>query len=312
MKSVLVSFVFAAQMFLLHAETAGGWVKSPASPVLGGKLGVCFDIPMAQQDGLYKMWFSWRTKKSIAYTESRDGENWKEPVIVLSPAGDWEKDLNRPGVVVKDGVYHLWYTGQANGGSKIGYATSKDGIHFTRVQAAPVLVPEKPWEKVAVMCPHVLWDGGQKLFRMWYSAGEQYEPDAVGYATSQDGIQWKKRGDGPVFMADPAKRWEQHKVTAVQVLQHGDYFYMFYIGFENVNLARIGIARSRDGVTNWERLPANPIISPDKGKWDGDACYKPFAIYDSQGKKWRLWYNGRLNKVEQIGLAVHEGEMLFE
>jgi hypothetical protein len=36
------------------------------------------------------------------------------------------------------------------------------------------------------MCPHVLWDEGPAV-RMWYSAGEQYEPNAIGYATSSDG-----------------------------------------------------------------------------------------------------------------------------
>jgi hypothetical protein len=35
----------------------------------------------------------------------------------------------------------------------------------------PVLSPEQPWEKVAVMCPHVLWDAQAGLFRLWYSSG---------------------------------------------------------------------------------------------------------------------------------------------
>ena len=38
------------------------------------------------------------------------------------------------------------------------------------------------------MCPHVIWDEEMKLFRMWYSGGEQYEPNAIGYATSPDGL----------------------------------------------------------------------------------------------------------------------------
>ena len=58
----------------------------------------------------------------------------------------------------------------------------------------------------------------------------------------------------------------------------------------------------------WKRHPANPIIRPGKDQWDHDAVYKPYAIYD--GKKWLLWYNGRRGGVEQIGLAIHEGEDL--
>ncbi|KAA6314509.1 hypothetical protein EZS27_034883 [termite gut metagenome] len=94
------------------------------------------------------------------------------------------------------------------------------------------------------------------------------------------------------------------------MFKHGDWYYMFYIGFENVDLARIGVARSRDGITNWERFPANPIISPDKDQWDASACYKPFVIYDTKEKKWRLWYNGRNGSFEQIGLAIYNGEDL--
>lgn len=30
------------------------------------------------------------------------------------------------------------------------------------------------------MRPHVLYDEKEKLYRMWYSGGEQYEPNAIG------------------------------------------------------------------------------------------------------------------------------------
>jgi hypothetical protein len=83
---------------------------------------------------------------------------------------------------------------------------------------------------------------------------------------------------------------------------------MFYIGFKDKHHAQIGLARSKDGVGDWRRHPANPIIRPGKGRWDGDAVYKPFALFD--GKHWLLWYNGRKGGVEQIGVAIHEGEGL--
>ena len=83
---------------------------------------------------------------------------------------------------------------------------------------------------------------------------------------------------------------------------------MFYIGFRDQDHAQIGIARSRDGIHDWRRHPANPVIRPGKGQWDHDAVYKPYAIYD--GTQWLLWYNGRNGSVEQIGLAIHKGEDL--
>jgi predicted GH43/DUF377 family glycosyl hydrolase len=292
------------------ADTAAGWRKSDHNPVLGGKLGTCFDVALLKEGDRYRMWFSWRPKRSLALVESRDGVHWGEPVIVLgpNPADGWEDDVNRPVVLKRPDGYHLWYTGQAKGHSWIGYATSADGVTWRRASDKPVLAPDAAWEKAAVMCPHVLWDEKARQYRMWYSGGEQYEPDAIGYATSADGRHWRKDARNPVFRADPGSAWERHKVTACQVVPHGDWFYLFYIGFRDEEHAQIGLARSRDGVTGWQRHPSNPIIRPTPGGWDADAVYKPFALFE--GDRWRLWYNGRKGGAEQIGLAVHDGEDL--
>jgi len=257
------------------------------------------------------MWLSWRPKKSIAMVESTDGIHWTEPPeIVLGPReqSGWEDEVNRPVVLKREGTYHMWYTGQAHGHSAIGYASSRDGRVWNRAQTQPVLSPDAAWEKAAVMCPHVLWDDRARLYAMWYSAGEQYEPDAIGYATSADGVVWHKDKSNPVFRPNTAQSWDQAKVTAVQVQRLGDWYVMFYIGFRDIDHAQIGLARSRDGRTAWQRHPANPIIQPTANQWDADACYKPFALFD--GSKWLLWYNGRRGNVEQIGVAFHEGEDL--
>jgi predicted GH43/DUF377 family glycosyl hydrolase len=86
------------------------------------------------------------------------------------------------------------------------------------------------------------------------------------------------------------------------------WYLMFYIGYWDEDTAQIGLARSRNGINDWERHPENPIIAPTESGWDGEACYKPFAIFD--GASWRLWYNGRNGHLEQIGLVTHEGEDL--
>ena len=189
-------------------EATGKWVKYENNPVLGGgDLGTVFDICVLKDSDSYKMYSSWRPQKSIALSTSKDGKNWSAPQIVLPPVegSSWEADMNRPVVVYKDGLYHMWYTGQNDGKSWIGYAISKDGYNFERQSKEPVLSAEQPWEKVAVMCPHVIWDKHENIFKMWYSGGEQYEPDAIGYATSKDGLHWTKWDKNPIFKADPAQ-----------------------------------------------------------------------------------------------------------
>jgi predicted GH43/DUF377 family glycosyl hydrolase len=291
--------------------TAGGWQKHEAGPLVGGgKMGTVFDITLLRDEGKYRMWGSWRPKQSLALFESADGIHWSEPTTVLGPnrATGWEEDINRPSVVRRADGYHMWYTGQANGRSAIGYATSPDGRVWQRRSAAPVLSAELPWEKQSVMCPSVIWDEDAHLFRMWYSGGDDYEPDAIGYATSPDGLHWTRLAANPVFRPDARHVYETYKVAGAQVFRSKGWYYIAYIGYRDMYHAQIALARSRDGLTGWERHPDNPILRPGQDEFDQDACYKPFLLFD--GKQWLLWYNGRRGSLEQISLAVHEGEDL--
>ena len=303
-----IAFIILTTLFAIHNnDSKAQWVKHDGPVLGGGDLGTVFDIFVLKDGNQYIMYSSWRPKRSLAVSTSIDGINWSMPEIILSPNNetDWEDDINRPSVLIKDGIYHLWYTGQYKGkNSWIGYATSTDGKIFVRKSNKPVISPTEPWEKVAVMCPHVIWDEKEKIYKMWYSGGEQYEPDAIGYATSKDGMNWDKRPQ-PVFSADPSKEFEKYKVTACQVVQRDNDYLMFYIGFLDINFAQIGMAKSKNGIDNWERFSGNPIISPTEDGWDASACYKPFAIQEED--RWMLWYNGRNESLEQIGLAIHKG-----
>ena len=176
--------VLAAVVALCLGADAGTWRKYEGNPILGGeKLGTCFDVNVVTNGPApYTMYFSWRPKKAIALVRSEDAMFWtQEPEICLeaNPESGWEDNINRSCTVFKDGVWHMWYTGQAKGGSKIGYATSADGVRFTRVRRGPVLVPEKDYEKLSTMNPYVRWDEGRKVWRMWYAAGETYEPNVT-------------------------------------------------------------------------------------------------------------------------------------
>lgn len=294
----------------------GQWHKYAGNPVLGGpEMGTCFDVFLTREGGEYRMYFSWRPKKSIAACRSADGIHWGAPEILLSPRPEsgWEDDVNRNCVLRRDGRWHMWYTGQARGYSWIGYAVSDDGHRFERASDQPVLFSERPFEGMSVMNPFVMWDEGRRVYRMWYSAGETYEPNVLCYAESADGLDWKKLPANPIYVVDQGSAWERQRVGGCQVIRHGGWYYLFYIGYEDIHTARIGAARSKNGVTGWQRCPGNPIVSPTAGEWDACACYKPFALPDEAHGRWMLWYNGRSENREYIGLALHDGlELGFE
>lgn len=291
-----------------HVEVAGGWRKSGHNPVLGGELGTCFDASVLHERGIYRMWFSWRPRRSIAYTQSHDGITWRAPVEVLGPASSARLalDANRPSVIVKDGTYRMWYTAQTATASWINCAASDDGLSW-RECASSGLMADQPWEKGSLMSPDVLWDDTLGRYRMWYSGGGQYEPEAIGYCESPDGVAWTKRDGGPIFKPNPALEWEKDRVAGSTIKRFGNTFLMFYIGFEDIHSASIGIARSPDGITGWQRHPANPVIRPGGSyfSWDRDAVYKTTVVQHADG--WILWYNGRRKGPEQIGVAYHDG-----
>ena len=204
----------------------------------------------------------------------------------------------------------MWYTGmmyptEINAArSCIGYASSEDGIVWKR-REVPVMVPDNDWENIAVAHPHVLWDDERNCYRMWYCAGRQHEPDAIGYAESEDGLQWKKSAENPVFSPTDEHYWEIGKVSAPYVLKEDGWYYMFYQGMDGDLIAGEGLARSRDGIHNWERHPANPISAGKDGNWDWLGTRKVSLVKELNG--YQMWYTGGMREGQAIGIAWHEG-----
>ena len=289
------------------------FVKYEDNPVFGGgETGTCFDVYVTKDKGRYRMDFSWRPEKSLAVTFSDDGIHWEEPQITLGPDPDsgWEDEINRNCVLKIGDRYKMWYTGQYNGYSAIGYAESDDGIRFHRVQSEPVLIRERVWEGCSVMNPCVIFEND--IYKMWYAAGETYEPNVLAYAESDDGVHWRKYGSDPVFEREESNAYEKDRVGGCQVIHTEDMGYvMFYIGYADINTACICVARSDNGISDWERSKANPIVLPTPGGWDADSCYKPSAVWNGDAGQWMLWYNGRIQTSERIGFVSKKGRELF-
>lgn len=279
------------------------WKKVGCSPVWGScETGTMFDPYAYIEDNMIKLVISARKDGSIIIVESIDGIHWKNRHTILSGQTDqWDDVVNRGCVVKFKDKYLLWYTGQHNNKSAIGLAISDDGIHYERYSKNPVLLATEIFEGQSIMNPCVIWNNGEHKFQMWYAAGENYEPDVICYAESFDGVHWQKRNK-PVLTAYKKHPWEQHKVGGcdIQILDNGTYI-MYYIGYQNVDVARICYATSKDGI-QWERPEDNLLISPSKGSWDADAIYKPTVIF--YDKKLMMWYNGRNNCDEFIGLTI--------
>ncbi len=269
------------------------------------------------------------------------GEN--EPVLTADQA--WENgDVGAPSVLFVDGEFRMWYAG--GGGSGVGLAVSENGIDWTKQTDHPVLTSDQQWEGGAngvVGAPCVVRHKG--VYKMYYSGGLVDEPSlagrrgrAIGYAESDDGVQWRKR-DGlgaaaasgevePVLTASEAwEGWTTHGgggwVSGPSVLiehpDERDVYRLYYTG----NLvgdpvqcdASIGFAGSYDGL-EWEKAAAsvNPILAeifplslPGITKY---LLYGEFApsVLKKGDKYWMIFVQtDPLGAVQGLALAYNDG-----
>lgn len=170
--------------------------------------------------------------------------------LVLKPnvpkeSGDqWDIiHVSDPHVLVKDGKYHLWYTSfswkekENQSYFAISYATSDDGIHWTK--HGHVLKPDLKWETARKEAhlgrPYVFWRNNR--FEMFYDAVaplQDSNPDhenamGIGFATSTDGIHWEKAGD-PVFITNNGKGEKKGMIIGSGFLFKDGVYSMYYAG----------------------------------------------------------------------------------
>jgi len=160
-----------------------------------------------KEDGIYKMWFSGglgtagyptdSTHWSIGYATSSDCIHWilnEDPVLIHGSSTDFDENLAFSACVIRSDVgYDMWYGGHSETAQKdpnkpyatIGYASSPDGITWTKYNKNPVVSPSSispQWAK-GYYTPSVISDGNQ--FRMWFGGWDGGSGlIAIGYATS--------------------------------------------------------------------------------------------------------------------------------
>src|SRR5579883_1664233 len=141
------------------------------------------------------------------------------PVFEAAGPGHWDAKIRERGWILReDGVYKLWYTGYdgtPTGRRMLGYATSPDGIHWTRDPRNP-LVRDHWVEDVMVVK-----DGAT------YYMFAEGENDRAQLLTSADGVTWERAGRLDVRLANgtPIPDGPYGTPTA---FREGGRWYLFY------------------------------------------------------------------------------------
>jgi predicted GH43/DUF377 family glycosyl hydrolase len=175
------------------------------------------------------MWYS--SSGHIGYATADEPTAWsKEPSnpVLSGDSGQWDDKVYNAVVIRSDAMYQMWYTGESRSGiEQTGYATSSDGINWTRHPNNPVLrVGESgEWDSGAANASSVIYTDGE--YQMWYTGADGSDPAHIGYATSPDGVTWKKHMDNPVLKAGPDGS-DSFRVWVPRVMKDGDTYRMWY------------------------------------------------------------------------------------
>ncbi|MGB2897344.1 MAG: choice-of-anchor Q domain-containing protein [Anaerolineales bacterium] len=268
---------------VLHLGTPGSWDDD----------GIWH--PTVILDGsTYKMWYAGNDDtyvNHIGLATSLDGYGWakEESNPILSPTEIWEAaGVSRPSVILDGSTYKMWFTGvDSSGVIQIGYATSPEGIVWTKHPGNPVLAvgAASSWEDEDVTGPTVLKDDG--TYHMWY-AGNNGSEFRIGHATSSDGITWVKDPANPVLDVGDVGDWDWLGIYSPDVVKIGDSYKLWYSGETLPQAWQTGHAESTDG-TNWTRkdmlIPEGP-----PGTFDTNSADHPAVLID--GSSYRVWYAG--------------------
>lgn len=178
------------------------------------------------------------------------------PLFSGTDTDTWDRHIRERGFILPDeGIYKMWYTGYSGGGDDpkyLGYATSDDGINWTRYPQNPIF-SEKWTEDVFVL----------KYDDMYFMYAEG-KNDVAHLLKSSDGIKWEEQGDLVIITVKGDTVPGPYGTPSV-IVEDGKW-YLFY----ERNDEGIWLAVSENRIT-WTNVQDEPVLGKGPGIYDSGA-----------------------------------------
>ncbi|MBT7349949.1 hypothetical protein HN803_04085 [candidate division WWE3 bacterium] len=241
-----------------------------------------------------------------------------------------------PSTVIKDGsTYKMWYSGNNGTNWRIFYATSSDGLTWTKNNnaiesasdttgtAGRIPLGVTGADTSGAFDPTVIKDGS--TYKMWYAGydGSNYR---ILYATSSDGLTWTKHDNSVPANTDllstegrvglgTSGTGDDGNIYGLTVIKDGDLYRMWYGGSDGSDF-RTYYATSLDGL-NWSKVdnstPAETDLSSSHGRIglgssgnadDEDIRYP--AVINDNGT-YKVWYSAEDGSNQRVSYATMQG-----
>jgi predicted GH43/DUF377 family glycosyl hydrolase len=183
--------------------------------------------------------------------------------------------------------------------------SSRAQTKWFKYEANPVLKvgPPGSWDASIVHTGRVIFQ--DSIYKMWYTGFSGTKSWLLGYATSRDGIIWKKYRRNPILWPD-SQSWDNFSTFHAYVAPRGSKYDMWYTGGDSARFLRIGYAISEDGI-HWEKATgANPVLDLGPAEsWHGRIVVRPSVLLDNTGI-FKMWFGaeGLIRNNVRIGLAT--------
>lgn len=218
----------------------------------------------------YLMYYSGANQNGricIGLATSSDGFNWQKnpqnPVLSPGPAGSWDSvDAVYARVVFDGAAYHMWYNGYNGSTANVGYASSLDGVKWTKYPGNPVLSggASGAWDYAGVT-PNGVERHDSLYYMLYAGASITGGPPSfqAGLAVSNDGVQWRKNPSNPVLQRGSSGQWDDGSFGGGCLrFVNGGFAYWYTASSTELNSWQIGMATaSLVPVSVYQR--ANPI-----------------------------------------------------
>jgi len=243
---------------------------------------------------------TWHTGLAV----SADGVTWHKEGKILSPdPRTWEGNaIAANGSALPDETGGILYYYQAGAPVRIGLARSANG-HQWQKNGSPVLDvgPRGSWDERGVADPYVIRIG--RSYYMFYLGEDRARRQRLGVAMSDDGLAWYKLRSNPILELGSYGAFDENGLGEPAVWNERGYYWMLYTGRDRLEVRRLGLARSIDGVA-WEKLP--DVFAGDQ-PWNSKVLCDPSVLVENG--RVRVWFGGGdvarpdQNIHGQIGLA---------
>ena len=313
-KSLLIGMTVLLIFGLINNPVSAqtDWAKYTGNPVMETGAAGSWDASALEchcvinNGAIYEMWYSgfvsglWQ----IGHATSPHGLVWTKnasnPVLSPGATGEWDTaEAGGPHILYDGTTYKMWYTGKnASGVSAVGYATSTDGIEWTKYANNPIIEISQAWEGNDLYDPVVIFDGTS--YKMWYQSFGTIP--AIGYATSDDGITWIKHENNPVF-EPTAGQWDFSGVAYPNVIFEDELYHLWYTGMGPGGFGdwEKGYATSTDGI-DWTKDAENPVLNPGPESYDYRGLWASSTLYEDG--VYKMWYVGKPSSYSNMNYAT--------